>query len=162
MGVGEASDGADLGCGEAGAKVRDCFFAVALCLGGHAAPTHKDQVGDIVSDGAQTSQIDDFVSGGTVAGFEVERLGVVAAASKCDKGDFHPCGFEGTLCEKSPQQGLNFLSENCHRCAPPHDRLYGVVEVFKCHVTVVLYSLSHAVLLVSTWRRKVYQISRSA
>ena len=156
-----------------GAEVGNGLFAVALGLGGDAATAHENQVGYsgragarpsrfYGRDGARLSQIDDFVAGCAVAGFEIKGFSTVEAAAKCDKGDFHPCGFEGTLCEKSPQQGLNFLSENCHRCAPPHDRLYGVVEVFKCHVTVVLYSLSHAVLLVSTWRRKVYQISRSA
>ena len=40
-------------------------------------------------DGARPSQINDFVSGGAVAGFEVKGFGSIEAAAKCDKGDFH-------------------------------------------------------------------------
>ena len=34
-------------------------------------------------------QVNDFVSGGAVAGFEIEGFGMVEAATKCDKSDFH-------------------------------------------------------------------------
>jgi hypothetical protein len=69
--------------------VRDCFFAVALGFGGHAATTHKDQIGDRPRKLGDRPQINDFVTSGTVSGFEVKRLGTVEAAAKCDKGDFH-------------------------------------------------------------------------
>ena len=92
----EAAEWADFCFGEAGAEVDDGFFAIALCLGCHAASTYEDEVGDVVRDGVRPSwfaqshvQIDDFVSGGTVAGFKVEGLGAIEAAPECDKGNFH-------------------------------------------------------------------------
>ena len=122
--VGETADGADFGCGETGAEVGDCFFAVVLGLGGYATAAYQNQIGRFGRDGARPSrngffgrdgarpsQINDFVSGGAVAGFEVKGFGSIEAASECDKGDFHSCGFEGALCEKSPQQCLNFLPD---------------------------------------------------
>ena len=80
----------------------DGFFAVALGLGGYTAAAHQNQVGRFGRagarpsrngffgrDGARPSQINDFVSGGAVAGFEIEGFGMVEAATKCDKSDFH-------------------------------------------------------------------------
>ena len=85
----EAADGADFGCGETGAEVGNGFFAVALGLGGYATAAHQNQIGRFGRDGARPSQVNDFVPGGTVVGFEVKGFGAVEAAAKCDKGDFH-------------------------------------------------------------------------
>ena len=87
--IGKAADGADFGSRELGSEVSDGFFAVTLGLGGDAATAHKNQVGDGGRAGARPSQVDDFVAGGAVVGFEVEGFGAVEAAAKCDERDFH-------------------------------------------------------------------------
>ena len=112
MGVGQATERADFGCGETGVEVGDGFLAIALGLGRDTATAHQNQVGDVGRAaarssrvfgraaarpsrvcgyvGARPSQVDDFVAGGAVAGFKVKGFGAVETASKCDKYDFHP------------------------------------------------------------------------
>ena len=72
-----------------GAEVGNGLFAVALGLGGDAATAHENQVGYSGRAGARPSQIDDFVAGCAVAGFEIKGFSTVEAAAKCDKSDFH-------------------------------------------------------------------------
>ena len=67
----------------------DGFFAVALGFGCHTATSYENKVGDRPRSFGDRRQVDDFVSGGAVAGFEVKGFGSVEAATKCDKGDFH-------------------------------------------------------------------------
>ena len=89
LGVGQAAERADFGCGELGSKMGDGLFAVALGLGRHAAATYENKIGDIGRAGARPSQVDDLVSGGAVAGFEIKRFGSIEAAAECDERNFH-------------------------------------------------------------------------